>query len=370
MSLENDRLSTSQMITLGLFTLIGDMALIYPSVMTAGAHEDAWIAGLISLPLGLAIVKLMISTANIDSTKTIIELSLQVLGKWVGGAVGLSYLFFFLIAASTYIREIEDFMGTQIYEGTPSGVIGFMAVVLLVYGVRLGLETLGRAAQIFFPFFAVFLICLIVLLFPDVRMERLYPMLNTPFPDMLHTIMYGVFYPFGELCVFFMVYPYAQKQSNTNRDIFIFLLIGGIGLNLILFLSLTVLGVYFSEHNFYAAYILAQRINIGNFLQRIEAFMATAWIISTYFKTALYFYALVLGTAQLLKLKSYRSLIFPAAFMIYGLSHLISKDIIFYVKEIPAYWVDWNFTYAFVFPLLLLIVYHIRKRKGQGNLQK
>lgn len=150
MKLEQDRISTAQMMLLGLFSLIGEMALVYPAAMASGAHEDAWIAALISIPLGLACVKLMISTSNIDPTKTIIELSSQVLGKWVGGAVALSYLFFFLIAASTYIREIEDFMCTQIYEGTPGGVIRFMAIFLLVYGLRLGLETLGRAAQIFF----------------------------------------------------------------------------------------------------------------------------------------------------------------------------------------------------------------------------
>ncbi|MEK5236014.1 endospore germination permease [Paenibacillus sp. FSL L8-0470] len=362
MRLEKDQISTAQMIVLGLFTLIGDMALVYPSIMTAGAHEDAWIAGLISIPLGLATLKLMITTANIDPNKTIIELSQQILGKWVGGAVALSYLIFFLIAASTYVREIEDFMCTQVYEATPGGVIRFMAIFLLVYGLRLGLETLGRAAQIFLPFFTVFLIGLLALLIPDMRIEQIYPIMNTPFPDLLHTVFFGVFYPFGELCVFLMVYPYAKKQSNTSRDIFIALVIGGVGLNLILFLSLTVLGAYFSEHNFYAAYILAQRINIGNFLQRLEALMATTWIISTYFKTALYFYAFVLGTAQLLKLKSYRPLIFPVAFLLYGLTHLIAKDIIFYVKEVPAYWVDWDFTYSIVFPLMLLIVYHIKKR--------
>lgn len=152
----------------------------------------------------------------------------------------------------------------------------------------------------------------------------------------------------------------CQKTKQYKPGYIHRLVIGGVGLNLILFLSLTVLGAYFSEHNFYAAYILAQRINIGNFLQRLEALMATTWIISTYFKTALYFYAFVLGTAQLLKLKSYRPLIFPVAFLLYGLTHLIAKDIIFYVKEVPAYWVDWDFTYSIVFPLMLLIVYHIK----------
>ncbi|WP_179086382.1 hypothetical protein [Paenibacillus odorifer] len=46
------------------------------------------------------------------------------------------------------------------------------------------------------------------------------------------------------------------------------------------------------------------------------------------------------------------------------MSQLIAKDIIFYVKEIPAYWVDWDFTCAFVLPLMLLIVYQFKKRRA------
>ncbi|ALP35381.1 hypothetical protein ASL14_03525 [Paenibacillus sp. IHB B 3084] len=95
--------------------------------------------------------------------------------------------------------------------------------------------------------------------------------------------------------------------------------------------------------------------------------MVTTWIISTYFKTALFFYAFVLGTAQLLKLKSYRPLIFPVAFLIYGLWYLIVKNIIFYVKEVLAYWVDWDLTNAFAFPLILLVLHHIRKRISRNN---
>ncbi|AIQ46632.1 spore gernimation protein [Paenibacillus sp. FSL R7-0273] len=367
MTLEKDRLSSAQMVILGLFAFIGDMALVYPAVMASSAHQDAWITGLISVPLGIGTIFLLVTLGNIDPTKTIIELSRQILGKWLGGAVGLYYLFFYLLAGSTYIREIEDFLCTQIYEGTPGGVIRAMGIFILVYGLRLGLETLGRASQIFFPLFALFLVCLIVLLLPQVRVDRLLPMLNTPVPDMIHSVMYGVFYPFGEMCVFLMIYPYVRKSDKINRDIFLSICLGAVVLNIILILSLTVLGVYFSEHDFYAAYLLARKINIANFLQRIEALMATAWIISTYFKTVLFFYAFVLGTAQFFKLKSYRPLIFPTAFLLYGLSQLIAKNIIFYVSEIPAYWVDWNFTYAFVLPVIMLSVNTVRKRLSRGS---
>lgn len=362
MSLEKEQISTNQMFVLTLLCLIGEMAIVYPAAMSSGAKQDAWLAALISIPLGLVIIKLLLVTAEINREKTLIELSRQVLGKWVGGAVSISYLFFFLICCSTYVRELEDFLSTQIYEGTPGEVIRVMAVITLVYGLRLGLGTLGRAAQIFLPFFSFFLICLIALLLPDVQIDRIYPVMNTPLPKFLNTILFGVFYPFGEMCVILMLLPYVKKEKSTNRKLIISSLIGALGLNMVLFLSLTVLGPYFSEHEFYAAYILAQTINVGNFLQRLEALMATAWIISTYFKSALFYYAFVMGSAQMLKLKTYKTLIFPAGFLIFGLTNLIAKDVIFYVKEIPEFWVDWDLTHGLLFPLVLIIVYKIRKK--------
>lgn len=87
MSLEKDRISTNQMIILGLFTFIGDMALVYPALMISGAKQDAWIAALISIPLGLVTIKLLLCLADLEPNKNIIELSLQILGKWVGTAV-------------------------------------------------------------------------------------------------------------------------------------------------------------------------------------------------------------------------------------------------------------------------------------------
>lgn len=370
MSLEKDQISSNQLSVLGLLCVVGDMALVYPAAMSTAAHQDAWIAGLISIPLGLGIIKLLLVLSKINEKQTIIEMSTQVLGKWIGGAVAVSYLFFFLICCSTYIREVEDFLATQIYEGTPGEVIRLMTVILLVYGLRLGMGTLGRASQVFLPFFVFFLVCLFVLLLPEIKIGRVQPFLNTPPANFLSSLMFGVFYPFGEMCVFLMVLPFVKKEKSTNKKLFISLFIGSLGLNIILFLSLTVLGVYFSEHEFYAAYILAQTINIGNFLQRLEALMATAWIISTYFKTVLFFYAFILGSAQVLKLKTYRTLIFPGAFLIFGLSRLISKDIILYIKEIPEFWVDWDLTHALLLPLLLLLVHKIRlnvsRRQTEG----
>ena len=370
MGLEKGRLSSRQLIVLVLFVFVGDMALIYPLTMVADSHQDAWIASLISLLLGLACIAIPIKVHYFYPQLNLIEKINKILGKWVGTAVNLFYLFFFLMATAIYIREIEDFMGTQIFEKTPSAVFRFMTLFLVIYGLRLGLETLARAAEIFLPLFILFFASLMFLLLPQVQLENLFPIMNTPLPKLLHSVLFGISYPFGEMIVFQMVHPYVKQSKNTNRDIFLTMIIGAAVLNLILFLSLTVLGAYLSEHQFYAAYILAQKINIGNFLQRIEALMAIVWVITTFFKTALYFYAFTLGTAQLFNLKSFRSLIFPVGFLVFGCAQLVSKDIIFYIKKIPAYWVDWDFTIVFGIPLLLMVVYYVRKSRARLQQQK
>lgn len=369
MSLEKGRLSSRQLTVLALFVFVGDMALVYPLTMVTDAHQDAWIAGLISLPLGLAGLAIPIKVHYFYPQLNFIEKINKILGKWVGAAVNLFYLFFFLMATSIYLREIEDFMCTQIFEETPGSVFRIMTLFLVVYGLRLGLETLGRAAEIFLPLFVLFLASLMILLLPQVQLEHLFPIMNTPLPKLLHSVLFGISYPFGEMMVFQMVHPYVKQSRTTNRDIFLSMIIGAVFLNLILFLSITVLGAYLSEHQFYAAYILTQKINIGNFLQRIEALMAIVWVTTTYFKTALYFYAFTLGTAQLFNLKNFRSLIFPVGFLLFGLSQLVSKDIIFYIKKIPNSWVVWDFTIAFVIPLLLMIVHYVRKSRTRTRVK-
>lgn len=360
-------LSNRQLIILAILVFIGDMGLVYPSVMTAYANQDGWIAGLISIPVGLGVLWLMLRVYQLYPDLTIIESSMKITGNWFGSLITIFYLFFFLMLGSVYVREIEDFMCTQVYERTPGHVIRFMAVIIIVYGLKLGLKTIGRAAELMFPLFVLFLSALLILLLPDAHIDKLYPILSTTsIKDLLHASYFGVFYPFGEMIVFLMVLPKVKRQSHMTRDMLVATLVAAIALNFILFLSLTVLGLYFSKHHFYAAYVLAQKINIANILQRIEALMAVTWVISTYFKITLYHYALATGISQLCKIKNTELLILPLGFVIFAMAEILSPTIVFYVKTMPPYWVDWNFTMSLVIPLLLLIVHALKSRFGKG----
>jgi spore germination protein KB len=366
--LEEERISSRQLTVLVLFTLVGDMALVYPQLMCSIAKQDAWIAAFASMPVGAALIWLLLRLCRLYPGLTLIEYLQRILGKWAGSAVALFYLHFFLFASCMYIREIEDFTATQIYERVPGSIIRSMVLLLVICAVYLGLEVIGRSVEVFLPMFAFFLVGLLVLLLPEAQWDRLLPILGTPVPTLLEAVKFSVFYPFSEVLIILMIYPYVRTQSHTTRDVIFSVLLAAFALDLIVLLSITVLGVYFSQEHFYPAYILAQKINVGEFLQRIEALMGFTWCISTYFKTVLYFYGFTLGTAQLFRLHSHRILILPVGLLSFGLIELLSPDILFYIKTIPPFWVDWNITLSLVVPLLLLGV-NALKQSGKQNKQ-
>lgn len=117
----------------------------------------------------------------------------------------------------------------------------------------------------------------------------------------------------------------------------------------------------------FPSYALAQRISIGNFLQRIEIIMAGMWIISIYIRTFMYFYASVIGVAQLCKIQDHRPLIFPFGLLMIGLSQIIHPNIVHsnvYNNEI---WPIFSAIFTVILPLTLLIIAKIRKIDGNSQ---
>ena len=67
-------------------------------------------------------------------------------------------------------------MNTQVMSETPIQAVNLIFAIVVVMGVRLGLETLVRAAEIFFPWIIMLFIILVICLLPEIQIEKLQPM--------------------------------------------------------------------------------------------------------------------------------------------------------------------------------------------------
>jgi spore germination protein KB len=131
-------------------------------------------------------------------------------------------------------------------------------------------------------------------------------------------------------------------------------------------LTITVLGAEVAARHHFPSYVLAKKINIGDFLQRIEAVMAFMWFLTIYFRMSFYFYAAVIGLAQTLNVKEHRSLVLPLGMIVVVASVVVHPNIV-HSNEFNKYtWFPYVSTYGVVLPLVLLAAHALRKRAGSS----
>ncbi|KJD45611.1 GerAB/ArcD/ProY family transporter [Paenibacillus terrae] len=365
--MEKGRISVGQVTVLIIFCTMGDMILIIPSICTHIAKQDAWISTLLSIPAGMALVWLLLRVHELYPSLTLIEAIRKILGKWLAPVVSIWYLFYFLMSDAIYIREFGDFYTTQTYVQTPLRILMLLAILMLVFAFFTGIEALARASELCFPFFVIVTITVVACLIPEIDFSKVKPIMENGVLPTIHGTLLGVSYPFGELVVFLMLFPYVKHSAHFKRSILLGSLIGGILLSLFVIMSLFVLGPFLTESSVYPSYMLTAKINVFNFFQRMEAFIAAIWGLSLFFKSFLYFYAFILGTAQTFRLKDYRPLSMPAAMLIYGLSMMVAPNIIYYFDTLVPFWVDWDLTNSVIIPLSLWGIYTIRQKRKQSK---
>ncbi|WP_134704867.1 endospore germination permease [Ammoniphilus sp. YIM 78166] len=364
---ENGKIGVRQFTILVVLYTIGDAILILPAITAGEAKQDAWIVAILSIAVGLMVLPLYSAVGRLHPDLTLVQLNEKIFGKWLGIIASLLFLSYCFLYAAVALREIGDFMTTHIMPDTPIEAIHIVFVMIILMATRLGLETIARSAEILFPWVIILLFILIIFLLPEVKVEKVQPVLEEGFKPILRGSLTFITYPFVELVVLMMIFPFVNQSNKINKSLLIGAGIGGLALAIMITLCLLVLGPDLTARYQFPSYMLAKKINIGNFLQRIEAILAGIWFITLFFRITFYFYSAVLGLAQTLRLKEYRSLTLPMGVILVNLSLMISPNIV-YIGNMSPIWPFYDFTYGILLPLLLFGVAAMRRfSKGTND---
>jgi len=272
--LDNGKISSRQFSVLVALYIIGSAILNIPALLAISAKHDAWIAAIVAMTVGLLVLPLYIHLGNRFSHVTFTWYTEKVMGKWLGRMIALLFFvsFPFLIAILS-LRNLGDFMTTQILQDTPIQAIHIIFMIVIIMGVRLGLEPFARAVEIFFPLVIVILLILVVLISPQVKFENVQPLLEEGFKPVLKSALTFIAYPLLEPIILIILFPFIKRTERNGMALFIGTFIGGIVLVVITTLTILVLGSNTANIAF-PSYTLAKRISIGHFLERIEVIMA------------------------------------------------------------------------------------------------
>ncbi|MBS4210002.1 endospore germination permease [Bacillus sp. FJAT-50079] len=359
--LNKQYISIRQLTILILLFSVGDALLVLPTTLAFIAKQDAWLSVIISFAFGILIIFLYVTIGNLNPTLSLVEWNMRIFGKWLGAAVSLLFLGYLFISAATNLRELGNFITMNLLIETPIQVIQILFIGIIIMGIRLGIETIARTAEILFPWFMVFFLILLFASLPGIDFGKILPV----YENGVRPIMSGAFrttsYIFVELIVFLMIFPHLKKSLKIKRSLLIGSLLGAIILLLIVLLCLLIQGHVLTARQVYPTYELAQKISIGHFFQRIEGVLTLLWLITIYFKIIIFLYGVHRGLAELCKIKDYRFLSFPLGMLLIACAFVISPNESYLEDFIDRYWILFDSTYGIFLPVLLLSVYGVRK---------
>ncbi|MFE5324655.1 GerAB/ArcD/ProY family transporter, partial [Paenibacillus sp. NPDC056579] len=106
----------------------------------------------------------------------------------------------------------------------------------------------------------------------------------------------------------------------------------------------------------------ARLVSIADFLEHVESVVVVIWVAGAYLKIAIYYYVLVLGTAQWLNLSNYKPIVFPLGVLLLVFTLWASPSLQdhsnFVSKAAPFY----SSLVQILIPLLLLLIVYIRNK--------
>ncbi len=340
---------------LTLFT-IGTSVLITPSQIATIAKESAWMATSISIFGGVLVLLLLIYIGRIQPNLNLFQHNEYVFGKWIGKLFTCIIVLYSLIGASTVLWTVGDFVLVQVIPQTPLAAICILFMTIVIYGTKLGIETIVKTVEIFFPWIILLLTIIVLFSIPSMDIKQLQPLWGQPVNKIIEASLYELSVSTFPLIILFVLYPSVlNNDSKGTKSIILGYLFAGILIMGISVIAISVLGYKLTSHYVYPTYVMAERIEFIVLLDRLEVVIAISWILSIFFKLFIYFYISLIGISQIFGLKHYRPITLPIGILVIGLALIIYPDTVYAGKWNKETWVPLSIAIGVVYPIVLLV---------------
>lgn len=335
------------------------------------ARKDAWLAILFGMAGGIILFFIYYYLSNQYPKLLLTSISRKIFGKYLGWVVGLLYILYFLYICSRNVREFSDLLGSTTLRKTPLMVIVISFVLVICYVLYLGIEVLGRTAEVLIVILIIFgmLGTLFILVSNIIDPHHLRPILENGWKPILSTAFpMLISFPFGEMIVFLMIIPYLNEREKMKKVWLSVVIFSGIILSLTAAINIAVLGVDVMERAAFPTLATVGKVNILNFIQRLDALVVFSLLITVFFKASIYLYGAVIGLADLFKVKKYQQILFPIGGILIFLSIVNASNYVEHIEEgfgMGAYVT--HIPFLMVIPLLMLLTVIVRGRLKRKN---
>jgi len=356
------QISLNQLTALIIFFLIGGAALS-STARTSG--QNVWLVVLIAGFIGTILFTMYYRISKIHQHQGLPDILKSTLGKFLGTTILLAYAGFFLFRTISVGNYVSAMAHQTLMLGANPRIVIVMLMVAVTSSTLYGLNVIGRSSEIFiFIVFMCMLPFLLAIFTSGIfNAENLIPVLAEGAPGIAKDVLRTVFFPYGELVVFLMLFPYIVVKNNKSILKRSFIAIA-ISVTLMIAINLTtvaLIGATLTTNFEYSFFNAMQLAGLKGFLERLDPLAIIIMVTSEYFRLVIYFFVTVLAFQALHKKFNFKIVLALLTILIYFIAPVVNvHDTDFIMDTMPFRILP---IFELALPLLIWIVSEIRFRK-------
>ncbi|MGG1368187.1 GerAB/ArcD/ProY family transporter [Priestia megaterium] len=368
--MEKAKVSVIQLFTMMFIFNLGTALIVAYGI---NAKKDAWLAILLGMCMGMVLFFIYYSLFRQYPTLPLTGYARKILGKYLGWIIGLLYVLLFLYMAARNVRDFGDLLVSSTLTQTPLLAVNFSLVIMICYVLYLGIEVLGRTAEVFIVILLLFGVAgnFFVLVSGDFDFNQIRPFLEQGWKLPLRVAFRDVFFfPFGEMIVFTMLLPYLNRPKLVKKVWLSAIVSSGLLLSWTAILNIAVLSVDVVERSVFPTLLTIGKVNLFDFIERLDAIVVFTMLITVFFKVSIFLYGAVIGIVDLFKLNNRQQILLPIGVIIIFLSMTMASSFSEHLEEghdvLHYYFIGFHL----LIPLLMFLVSMIRngfKKKGRSK---
>jgi len=291
----------------------------FPRFLTLAAGSAGWLALAAGALIALAALALGLAAMGRFRGESMVPVCIRLAGPVLGRLLTLPVWLGFLFVTALTARQFAESFSTALLPRTPVPVISATIVVLAGLSAAAGLETLVRATMLFSLVLAFFLVALLAGTLPLADLTNLWPLLGPGLgPVALEGWKASGFY--GEFFLLFLIVDAFRRRSELWRTGALAIGVGWLILSAISVLTVAVFSVPGAERLSFPIFMLARSLNIGEFVERVEALFVFLWMLTAVLKLGATLFAAVIMLAQYAGLAHFRPLVPGTGLLVYLLA--------------------------------------------------
>ncbi|MGB8955127.1 MAG: GerAB/ArcD/ProY family transporter [Tumebacillaceae bacterium] len=338
-------------VAVGLFSL--------PRIVVESAGHSGWIAVLLNgafSQIGLLIMLLLLRRFR---NLSLYEIMRQVLGRWIGSALGLAFAVYCICVAGMVSRSYVEVVQTWLFPTTNTKMFYVLLIMPALYCATGGARTLGRFAIITF-FGTIWMILFLLRPLSMMQTDYLFPLWDSNIPS-LAKATWNVFTANIGFETIMLIYPFIQQKNKA-------LLAASIGnwiTTAVYFFTVVIAIGFFGEsfiQNIMSPTLAMFQVVQIPLLQRIEHIGISTWSFLAVSTVAVYMWGAGRFLFEISKWKESVciSLFIP---LLYTVS-ILPQDV--YLLSKLEQLINWTgAAMAFGLPTLLLLVAIIRRKRAE-----